>query len=167
MDIRKIKKLIDLLDETGVTEIEITEGEESVRISRAHQNTLVSTNSRFNNLTQQSSSTHNDPMPAMLQPQSTTPTSTSTPPPMPEPIAQGTVVHSPMVGTAYLASTPEAKSFVEIGQKVSIGDTLCLIEAMKMYNPIEADCAGTVISRLIENGQPVEFDQPLFVIEES
>lgn len=152
MDIRKIKKLIELLDETGVAEIEIKEGEESVRISR-HGVPSVPTNVHYSAMPLHSPS----PAPA------SSPATERAVEPVSAP--QGHTVKSPMVGTMYLASTPGAPPFVAIGQKVKVGDVLCIIEAMKMMNQIEADKAGTVVSRLVENGQPVEFDQPLFVIE--
>jgi acetyl-CoA carboxylase biotin carboxyl carrier protein len=148
MDIRKIKRLIELLDESGVNEIEIHEGEESVRINRGVTQTA--------------------PPPAPAAPPA------AAAPPAPEPAAgestaaaepTGHTVRSPMVGTFYRASSPDAGAFVEEGQSVSVGDTLCIIEAMKMLNQIEADRAGVVRSILIENGQPVEFDQPLFIID--
>ena len=150
MDIRKIKKLIELLDESGVAEIEIKEGEESVRISRAMASAPVYAPPA--------------PMPAAA--------------PAPAPAAPaaaggddtaelpaGHLVKAPMVGTFYRAPSPGAKPFVEVGQTVSVGDTLCIIEAMKMLNQIEADKAGTVKAILGENGQPVEFGEPMFVIE--
>jgi len=153
MDIRKVKKLIELLDETGVYEIEIKEGEESVRISRNAPGTSYS---------------HVMMPPPDYRPAQhhATPTATT------EATTNKTTandnkhtVKSPMVGTAYLSSTPGAAPFVEIGQTVQIGDTLCLVEAMKMFNQIEADRSGKVTARFIENGTPVEFDQPLFIIE--
>ena len=150
MDIRKVKKLIELLEESQVAEIEIHEGEESVRISR--MSTSV-------------------PAPAMVQ---AAPVAAAAPPPVaeaaakPEPAADttpdGHAVTSPMVGTFYEAASPGAKPFVEVGQQVNVGDTLCIVEAMKMLNQIEADKAGTVTAKLVENGQPVEFGQSLFVI---
>lgn len=150
MDIRKIKRLIELLDESGVNEIEIHEGEESLRINRG--------------VTQVA--------PAAAP----APAAASTPPPAApaNPLkedtagateAAGHTIRSPMVGTFYRASSPDADAFVDEGQSVDIGDTLCIIEAMKMLNQIESDRAGVVRSVLVENGQPVEFDQPLFIIE--
>jgi acetyl-CoA carboxylase biotin carboxyl carrier protein len=117
MDIRKIKKLIELVEESGISELEISEGEESVRISRAAAE------------------------------------------------ISGHIVRSPMVGTFYRTPSPDAKAFIEVGQKVNVGDTLCIVEAMKMMNQIEADKSGTVKAILVESGQPVEFDEPLVVIE--
>lgn len=147
MDIRKVKKLIELLDESGVAEIEIHEGEESVRISRYSQAAPVPTMAPV----------HYAPPPAVA----------SSPAPVAEsPRAHtGHTVSSPMVGTLYRASSPGAKPFVEVGQRVEIGTVLCIIEAMKILNQIESDKAGVVREILVENGQPVEFDQPLFVIE--
>ncbi|MBX3708591.1 MAG: acetyl-CoA carboxylase biotin carboxyl carrier protein [Gammaproteobacteria bacterium] len=157
MDMRKIKKLIELIQSTGVAEIEIREGEESVRITReVHQTT---------------------PAPMMMaQPIISAPHTQSAPPAAPtEPMLSPPstpsvmtdkhVLKSPMVGTVYLSATPGAKPFVEIGQSVKVGDVICLIEAMKMFNQIEADKTGTVTARLVDNGTPVEFNQPLFVIE--
>ena len=147
MDIRKVKKLIELLEESQVAEIEIHEGEESVRISR---------------------------MPAVLPAQALVQAAPAAVPvaaaaPAPEPAAEPTTpeghsVTSPMVGTFYESASPGVKPFVTVGQQVNVGDTLCIIEAMKMLNQIEADKAGTISARLVENGQPVEFGQSLFVI---
>ncbi len=149
MDIRKVKKLIELLEESNVAEIEIHEGEESVRISR-HGN---ATPSFF--------------MPAGAQAFPPGPTAatapTSEPAPKPE-IEDGTIVRSPMVGTFYRSPSPGTKPFVEEGSEVKLGDTLCIIEAMKILNQIETDCAGRVKRILVDNGQPVEYNQPLFVI---
>lgn len=159
MDIRKVKKLIELLQETGIGEIEIHEDKESVRISRYSPASP-----------QQMPYTVHAPAPAPSHP----PTHTSAPaagetatlaPPAPRP-PEGHVVKSPMVGTVYLASAPGEKPFVEVGKTVKVGDILCVIEAMKMFNQIEADKAGVVSARLIENGNPVEYDQSLFIIEE-
>ncbi len=156
MDIRKIRKLIELIDETGVAEIEIREGEESVRISRKYVQTtaepIVTT------APPQAQVSH------AAAPATATPSTATEEKPKPAP-ATGHTVKSPMVGTAYLSASPGAKPFVEVGQQVEIGTTLCVVEAMKMYNPIESDKAGKVSARLIENGQPVEYDQPLFIIE--
>ncbi|MEM7543112.1 MAG: acetyl-CoA carboxylase biotin carboxyl carrier protein [Pseudomonadota bacterium] len=148
MDIRKIKKLIELIEETGVAEIEIHEGEESVRISRGGAPVV--------------------PVPAPV----VTAAAPAAPPvaapaaeePTEELVPEGHKVNSPMVGTFYAAPSPESQNFVSIGQKVNVGDTLCIIEAMKIMNPIEADRAGVVSAVLVENGQAVEYEQPLFVI---
>jgi acetyl-CoA carboxylase biotin carboxyl carrier protein len=150
MDIRKVKKLIELLEESGIAEIEIAEGEESVRISRYPHSHAVAM-----------------PQPAM--PPATvaaapTPTEIGAEPAA-ETIPSGHVVQAPMVGSFYRSPLPGAKAFVEVGQTVNLGDTLCIIEAMKMLNQIEADAAGTIKAILIENGEPVEFGQPMFVIE--
>lgn len=149
MDIRKVKKLIELLEESGIAEIEIREGEESVRISRYSPNAVP--------LVMQA------PMPAQIaaMPAAAAPTAVLAAASVPT----GHTVNSPMVGTFYRAPTPGAKAFAEVGQRVNVGDTLCIIEAMKMLNQIEADKAGVVGAVLVENGQPVEFGQPLFVIE--
>ena len=143
MDIRKIKKIIELIEESGVTEIEIKEGEECVRISRL---------------------------------QGATPTPATAPMFMPPPgqpsiietekaADSGESIRAPMVGTFYRAPNPQSKPFVEEGQSICVGDTLCIIEAMKMMNQIEADRAGTIRKVLVENAQAVEFDQPLFLID--
>ncbi len=152
MDIRKIKRLIELLEESGVNEIEIKEGEESVRINRGGSGAGGHAPA---------------PMPqTIVQP---APQAAAAPAPEPaeaaDQIPAGHAVRSPMVGTYYSAPSPGAKAFVEVGQRVKAGDTLCIIEAMKMMNQIESDKDGVVAAILVENGQPVEFDQPLFVIE--
>lgn len=154
MDLRKLKKLIDLVQESGIGEIEITEGEEKVRISRqaAGGPMLVAAPSSM------------QPMgyaPAMQA--SGGPSGDGAPAPAPEP--KGHQLKSPMVGTFYRAPSPGAPSFVEIGQSVTKGQTLCIIEAMKLLNEIESDAAGTIKAILVENGQPVEYGQPLFLIE--
>lgn len=155
MDIRKVKKLIELLQETGIGEIEIKEGEESVRISRFGPSNLPPMN--------YSVPTNYLPAPGN-QPSAPVPPVTES---RPEPKAiEGHIVKSPMVGTVYLASAPGEKPFVEVGQYVKEGETLCVIEAMKMFNQIEADKTGVVSARLIENGSPVEYDQSLFIIED-
>ncbi|MHB0774400.1 acetyl-CoA carboxylase biotin carboxyl carrier protein [Halomonas sp. WWR20] len=151
MDIRKVKKLIELLEESNISEIEIQEGEESVRISRHPQGFAG----------------QQQPMMQMM-PQSMPQAPTSTPAPMPaeaEPAQPtGHAVTSPMVGTFYRAPAPGAKSFVELGQSVKKGDTVCIVEAMKMMNQIEADKDGVIEAILVEDGEPVEFDQPMLII---
>jgi len=149
VDIRKVKKLIELLEESGIAEIEISEGEESVRISR-YPSTGVMTYAP-------------PPMAAPAAVPAAAPAETKAEP-VPEP-PKGHQITAPMVGTFYAAPSPGAKPFVEIGQQVAVGDTLCIIEAMKMMNQIESDVAGKVVSILVENGDPVEYGQPLFVIE--
>src|SRR6056300_159641 len=149
MDIRKVKKLIELLEESDVAEIEIHEGEESVRISRGSTAVVA-------------------PMaaPVAAAPMAApAPAAAPVAAPAAEPEVQGHAVRSPMVGTFYSAPSPEASAFVKEGDTVSAGQTLCIIEAMKILNQIESDKAGKVTKILVENGQPVEFDQPLFVIE--
>ena len=152
MDIRKVKKLIELLEESGVAEIEIHEGEESVRISRQSAAPLAA------------------PMPDPLM----APAPAAAPSAAPAPVAEapaeaaipaGHTVNSPMVGTFYRAPSPGASAFVEVGSRVNVGDTLCIIEAMKMLNQIEADKAGVIKAVLVENAEPVEYGQALFVIE--
>ena len=155
MDIRKIKKLIELVEESGITELEVSEEEGSVRISRV---TVAA--------------------PATVQYSAPVVSAPVAPAPVANPTASapsvacsvenelsGHVVRSPMVGTFYRSPSPEAKAFVEVGQSVKVGDALCIVEAMKMMNRIEADKAGVVKEILIEDGAPVEFDEPLIVIE--
>jgi acetyl-CoA carboxylase biotin carboxyl carrier protein len=150
MDIRKVKKLIELLEESGIAEIEITEGEESVRISRYGASAPVAM--------QAAPMTVAAPAPTAVAPAPATAQTSEAP-------SHGHRVTAPMVGTYYSSSAPGAKAFVEIGSKVQAGDTLCIIEAMKMMNQIEAETSGTVVSILVENGEPVEYGQPLFIIE--
>lgn len=158
MDIRKIKKLIELVEESDIAEIEIQEGEESVRISRSGSGAQVS-----------------QPMPQFMMPPvagmaPAQPAPTAAPAPVAAPVEEasdlpdGNVMESPMVGTFYRASSPTSKAFVEVGQSVKAGETLCIIEAMKILNQIEAEVSGTVKAILVENGQAVEFGEPLFVI---
>jgi acetyl-CoA carboxylase biotin carboxyl carrier protein len=164
MDLRKIKKLIDLLEESNLAEIEIKEGEESVRLARLPRGGVAMT------------------VPAPAAPLHLEHSPRSTPPmPMASPVQAATggshagghpgsdmpdghIVRSPMVGTFYASPSPDKPVFVKIGQSVKQGETVGIVEAMKMFNPIEADVSGTVLSILVESGQPVEFDQPLFVI---
>jgi acetyl-CoA carboxylase biotin carboxyl carrier protein len=155
MDIRKVKKLIELLEESGIAEIEITEGEEAVRISRYPAGASVQVAAPVPFMT---------PIPQhAAAPPSAGPSSES--PATPSPSAEGHQLVSPMVGTYYSASAPGAEPFVKLGDEVQAGDTLCIIEAMKMMNQIEADVSGRVASIEAENGQPVEFGQLLFVID--
>jgi len=153
VDIRKVKKLIELLEESGISEIEISEGEESVRISRYPNPGTVSVQT-----------VQHPPMVAPpAAPAPAVAEAVAAPPP---PVARGQQVTAPMVGTFYSGPAPGAKPFVEIGTEVKPGDTLCVIEAMKMMNQIESEMAGRVVSILVENGSPVEFGQALFIIEE-
>jgi acetyl-CoA carboxylase biotin carboxyl carrier protein len=154
MDIRKVKKLIELLEESGIAEIEIKEGEEAVRISRLPTGGMVS----------QAPALHSY-APAAAPAASAPPSPAAAPREEARPRPNEHVVTAPMVGTFYAASTPGAKPFVEIGDEVKIGQVLCIIEAMKMMNQIEADKAGRITSIMAKNGDPVEFGQPLFVIE--
>ncbi|MCU7934572.1 MAG: acetyl-CoA carboxylase biotin carboxyl carrier protein [Candidatus Thiodiazotropha sp. (ex Dulcina madagascariensis)] len=154
MDIRKVKKLIELLEESDVAEIEIHEGEESVRISR---HSSLPTAMAIPNMMTQTPAT---PMPAPVPAPAPTTHETQAP----EEIL-GHAVRSPMVGTFYRSPSPGSKPFVEEGQQVAVGDTLCIIEAMKILNQIESDKAGTVKKILVENGQPVEYNEPLFIID--
>ncbi len=147
MDIEKIKQLIELIENSNLAELEIHEGEESVRISRA-------------------SSVVAPPVQQVVHVPATSATSAVTAVPAPETNQlTGHVVRSPMVGTLYLSSSPEADDFVKVGQTVAEGDVLCLVEAMKMFNQIAADKAGVIKARLVDSGTAVEFDQPLFIIE--
>ncbi|AKH87930.1 acetyl-CoA carboxylase biotin carboxyl carrier protein [Edwardsiella tarda] len=155
MDIRKIKKLIELVEESGIAELEISEGEESVRISRAPAMASMPAMQPF-----YAAAPAVAPAPAAVAP-------AAAPAPADNGNAalSGHVVRSPMVGTFYRTPSPEAKAFVEVGQQVNAGDPLCIVEAMKMMNQIEADKSGVVKAILVENGQPVEFDEPLVIIE--
>ncbi len=145
MDIRKVKKLIELLEESGSAELEITEGDDSVRICRYAASPVLA--------------------PAPMAVQASPPAVAAAPETVTETGPSGHHITAPMVGTFYSAAAPGAKPFVQIGNSVSEGDVLCIIEAMKMMNQIEADVAGTIVSVLVENGEPVEFGQPLFIIE--
>jgi len=145
VDLRKLKKLIDLVQESGIAELEVTEGEERVRISRVGQGMMMA------------APTHQVALPAAP--------AAPAPPALPAPEkVEGHIVKSPMVGTFYRAPSPGAKAFVEVGDKVGPGDTLCIIEAMKLLNEIEADHGGTIKEAYVENGQPVEYGEPLFLI---
>lgn len=160
MDLRKIKKLIDLLEESNLAEIEIKEGEESVRLARVPRGTVMAA-----------------PAPAPVAPAAHAEPPRPAAPAAPAPalsadavgkstkdVPDGHTVRSPMVGTFYEAQSPDKPPFVKVGQTVKAGDTLGIIEAMKMFNPIEADVSGTVRAVLVKNGQPIEFDEPMFVI---
>ena len=155
MDLRKLKKLIDLVQESGIAELEITEGEEKVKIVKGGAVVVSGTA---------------PPAAVMAQPApsaaSGAPAPTQAPPPAtePEPGQEGHVVKAPMVGTFYRSPSPDAKPFIEVGQAVKEGDTICIIEAMKLMNEIEADASGVVKAILVENGQPVEYGQPLFIL---
>ncbi|MES2884980.1 MAG: acetyl-CoA carboxylase biotin carboxyl carrier protein [Pseudomonadota bacterium] len=154
MDLRKIKTLIDLVQESGIAELEVKEGEESVRISRfptggmAHQVMLPPM-----------------PMQGAAAPSAAAPVAAAAPEAAAAPKTSGYAVKSPMVGTFYRTPSPGAKAFVEVGQTVKVGQVLCIIEAMKMLNQIECDKNGVISSILVDNEKPVEFDQPLFIID--
>lgn len=154
MDIRKIKKLIELLEASDIAEIEITEGEESVRINRYGPPAPVQAM---------------PPVSYMPQPGAAIPSQAIPPATAEEPAAEsapdGKLIRSPMVGTFYNAPSPEADTFVKLGDEINPGDTVCIIEAMKMFNRIEADFGGKIVEILVENGQPVEYDEPLFVVK--
>lgn len=152
MDIRKVKKLIELLEESNIDEIEIKEGEESVRISRNGAQSAA--------LPQYLPQYAPPPPPPAVAP----PAAAAEPAPPAAAAPKGHVVRSPMVGTFYNAPSPSSPAFVEVGQTVKMGDVICIVEAMKMMNQIEADKSGTIEAILVENGEPVEFDQPLFSI---
>jgi len=157
MDLRKVKKLIELLEESNLSELEIKEGEEVVRLSRFPTGGAA--------VPQMIAA----PIPAMAAPAAASvPTAAAAPTAVVAPtepgLPAGTVVRSPMVGTFYASASPGAEAFVKVGQQVKVGDPLGVIEAMKMFNQIEAEVAGTVVAIVAENGQAVEFDQPLFVI---
>jgi acetyl-CoA carboxylase biotin carboxyl carrier protein len=146
MDLRKLKKLIDLVEESGISELELTEGEEKVRISRTITGVAP--------VTQYVAA----PAPAAA-PAAAAPVASA---PAPEP--EGKIVKSPMVGTFYRASSPDAKAFVDVGSSISAGETVCIIEAMKLLNEIESEYAGVIKKIFVENGQPVEYGEPLFLI---
>ncbi|MBC7780987.1 MAG: acetyl-CoA carboxylase biotin carboxyl carrier protein [Proteobacteria bacterium] len=152
MDLRKLKKLIDLVEESGIAELEITEGEEKVRIARTFPGAQAM-------VMPQAMQMYSPAAPAIAP---------APPPPVAAPAAlpdhDGHVVKSPMVGTFYRSNSPGGKAFVDVGQAVVAGETLCIIEAMKLMNEIESDAAGTIKAVLVENGQPVEYGEPLFVI---
>jgi len=152
MDIRKVKKLIELLEESGISELEISEGEESVRISRHPRMGLQSP-------------AMGTPMVQVAAPAPAAPATPATSAGEHKPRNDESTVTSPMVGTYYSAASPGAKAFVEIGTEIKVGQILCIIEAMKMMNQIESDKAGRVTAILAKNGEPVEFGQPLFIIE--
>ncbi|WP_348944461.1 acetyl-CoA carboxylase biotin carboxyl carrier protein [Chitinibacter sp. FCG-7] len=150
MDLRKLKKLIDLVEESGIAELEVTEGEEKVRITRS-----VASQGYM-----QAPMQYHVPAPAAAPaPVAAAPAAEAA-----APVVEGNVQKSPMVGTFYRSSSPGAKSFVEVGQSVNAGDTLCIIEAMKLLNEIEAEHSGVIKAILVENGQPVEYGEPMFVI---
>jgi len=159
MDLRKLKKLIDLVQESGIAELEITEGEEKVKIVKGGEAIVTPI------------------APVAARGPATAPATAPAPTPAAAPAAptaapvaapeetEGHVLKAPMVGTFYRAASPEAKTFVEVGQSVKAGETVCIIEAMKLMNEIEADATGVIKAILVENGQPVEFGQPLFIID--
>ncbi|MDP3561504.1 MAG: acetyl-CoA carboxylase biotin carboxyl carrier protein [Legionellaceae bacterium] len=158
MNIRKIKPLIEWLVDIGFSEIEIKEGEESLRLCR-HSQSGQGTPPAYIQMPQ------SNPAPASMAPQHHATTHAPTTSKAEEPVMSGHKVRSPMVGTMYTSPSPEAPVFVTVGQTVKVGDTLCIIEAMKMFNEIEADRSGVVTAILVTNGEPVEYDQPLFIIE--
>lgn len=150
MDLRKLKKLIDLVQESGIAELEITEGEEKVKIVKGGAVSV--------------SAAPVMAMPAAAVPAAAAPAAGGAAAEVPDAGQEGHVVKAPMVGTFYRSPSPDAKVFVEVGQAVKEGDTICIIEAMKLMNEIEADASGVVKAILVENGQPVEYGQPLFIL---
>ncbi|MBN7799101.1 acetyl-CoA carboxylase biotin carboxyl carrier protein [Parahaliea mediterranea] len=154
MDIRKVKKLIELLEESNIDEIEIKEGEESVRISRNSAQPMMAAPAGY----------APPPPPPAAAPSAAAASEPAAPVAESAPAPAGHVVASPMVGTFYRSPSPNSPVFVEVGQSVRAGDVLCIVEAMKMMNQIEADKSGTIGEILVENGEPVEFEQPLFTI---
>ncbi|MHB1618248.1 MAG: acetyl-CoA carboxylase biotin carboxyl carrier protein [Metallibacterium sp.] len=160
MDLRKIKKLIDLLEASNLAELEIKEGEEVVRLSRVPKSGVAAPAAAPVTHMHMPTSRTEDAAPAPVAPVAHAAPAAHPGPALPA----GHVVRSPMVGTFYVAASPEAAPFVKVGQSVKLGQTLGVIEAMKMFNQIEADKSGTVVAILVENGQPVEFDEPMFVI---
>ena len=154
MDLRKLKKLIDLVEESGIAELEITEGEEKVRISRSTSSVQT-----------QVASIGTSPPQAAMSGAVSASAALTTANAVAEILPEGHVVKSPMVGTFYRSSSPGSNAFVEVGQTVKEGETLCIIEAMKLLNEIESDKSGVIKAVLVENGQPVEYGEPLFVIE--
>jgi len=157
MDIRKIKKLIDLLEASGLAELEIHEGEESVRLTRYNSAPAPQPAQAPAVAVTQAPPAGTAPIPAAL-PAAEAPQQSE---------SEGTPIRSPMVGTFYAAPSPDAPPFVKVGDTIQAGDPLCIIEAMKMFNQIEAEISGTITAILVENGQPVEFDQPLFLVREN
>jgi acetyl-CoA carboxylase biotin carboxyl carrier protein len=155
MDLRKLKKLIDLVQESGIAELEITEGEEKVKIVKGGEISVAPLPQAAPAARAQQAA----PAPAAAAPAAATAAAAE-----PPPAEAGHAVKAPMVGTFYRASSPDAKAFVEVGQTVKEGDTICIIEAMKLMNEIEADASGVVKAILVENGQPVEYGQPLFIL---
>lgn len=156
MDIRKVKKLIELLEESNIDEIEIKEGEESVRISRNSAQPMMAAYAHAPATPPPAPAPA--PAPVAPAPAAAAPAAASAP------ATSGKAINSPMVGTFYRSPSPTSPAFVEVGQTVKVGDVLCIIEAMKMMNQIEADKAGTIEAILVDNGEPVEFEQPLFSI---
>ena len=152
MDLRKIKKLMELLEESGIAEIEIKEGEESIKLSRHSQYQPLQNNQAVMPVMQAQ-----PPITQEITPQAESIVEKSLP--------EGDIIESPMVGTFYRAASPDSKVFVEEGQKVSKGDTVCILEAMKMMNQVTAEQSGTIIKILVEDSEPVEFGQPLFIIK--
>jgi len=158
MDLRKIKKLIELLESSELAEIEIHEGEESVRLIRSYPTPVMQA---------AAPSPQTIAYPQTAPSQQTVPATSSDVGAAVDDLPDGEIVRSPMVGTYFAAPNPDAEPFVRVGATVAAGDTLCLIEAMKMFNQVEAEFAGKVVAMLVEDGQPVEFDEPLFVIQKS
>ena len=162
MDLRKLKKLIDLVQESGIAELEITEGEEKVKIVKGGAVSITPASAAALGLTAAGTPELRPVAAAAAPPVAAA--AAAAPAAEPPAVQEGHVVKSPMVGTFYRSPSPDAKAFVEVGQAVKEGETICIIEAMKLMNEIEADAAGTVKAILVENGQPVEYGQPLFIL---
>jgi acetyl-CoA carboxylase biotin carboxyl carrier protein len=160
MDLRKLKKLIDLVQESGIAELEITEGEEKVKIVKGGEATVTPTGPAA----APAAATAGAPAPVAPAAAAAAAAAVAAAAPE-EPTPSGHVLKAPMVGTFYRSASPESKPFVEVGQNVKAGETVCIIEAMKLMNEIEADATGMIKAILVENGQPVEYGQPLFIIE--
>ena len=160
MDLRKLKKLIDLVQESGIAELEITEGEEKVKIVKGGEATVTPIGPAA--APAAAAATAGAPAPAAPAAPAAAAAASAAPE---EPAPSGHVLKAPMVGTFYRSASPESKPFVEVGQNVKAGETVCIIEAMKLMNEIEADATGMIKAILVENGQPVEYGQPLFIIE--
>lgn len=156
MDLRKIKKLIEMLEESGLSEIEIKEGEESVRLAR-----IVSAP----NYAQQPQLIAAAPLPAAVPAQASAPAAAKPSEPSARELPEGNIIRAPMVGSYYSSQAPGQPALAKLGQQIKMGDTIGIIEAMKMFNPIESEFSGTVVKILVENGSPVEFDQALMVIQ--
>lgn len=156
MDIRSIRKLIEIVEESNIAEIEIKEGEHTVRITRNKEPIIMQAPAMQQTYQAQPQQMQNAPTPSAPAPETAAPAT---------PVISGEAITSPMVGTFYAAPSPDAPAFAQVGQKINVGDTLCIIEAMKIMNPIEAEVSGTIKQILVSNADPVEYGQTLFIIE--